>query len=246
MRFGALSASWKLAATANRLLLISNVALALVVAGLAPVALMTRERVTVMPPTLDKPYSVGWNSATPDYLKSMGVYFSGVIGMTGPRTLKYVLEVVDTFAAPAVAEGIKTKLRLLANTYEFKNSTSSAWFEAAQPSWEQATRKVFVPGHLHTVTAAREENVQPVVYEYVIDIVEGRPVIVHFDSYSGDVPHAQVFFADKKRAEADEKRRQGEEKKTLTDLGVEPANAAPGTPAGATPAPAVPAPGAPR
>lgn len=236
MRFGALSASWKLAATANRLLLVSNVVLALTIAALAPLALMNRERVTVMPPTLDKPFSVGWNSATPDYLKSMGVYFAGVIGMTGPRTLKYVLDVVDTFAAPQVAEGIKTKLRLLSNTYEFKNSTSSAWFEANQPAWEQPTRKIFVPGHLHTVTASREEHVQPVVYEFVIDIVEGKPVITHFDSYSGDVPHAQQFFSDKKRAELDDKRRQAEEKKTLSDLGIDD-NAAPVAPSAASQAP---------
>lgn len=208
MLFPKLSANWKLAETSNRFLLVSNLILSAGVLVGIGAAVGNHERITITPPSIDKPYTIGWDSASVDYYKSMATYFSGVIGIVGPTTLNYVTGVIDKFADPPLAEGIKAKLRMQAASYEFKNSTSSAWFEGKDAEWEAPTRKVFVPGRLMSVSASKQVTSTPVVYEYIINIVEGRPVIVHFDSYEGDQPHSLAYFADKKRVEADQKRRE--------------------------------------
>lgn len=219
MLFSTLSANWKLAAFSNKILLVANTALAIAVAVLAGLATMNRERITVMPPTIDKPYTVGWNSATPEYYKSMALYFSGVIGMTGPKNLSYVTNVIDRFAAPAVAEGIKTKMRLVASSYEFRNSTASSWFEGKDLIWEESTRKIFVTGAIRAITATKQEYAQTVVYEYVIDIIEGKPLISHFDSYFGETPHTQIWAADPTRVQKDVERKAEAERDTRRQMG---------------------------
>lgn len=221
MIFSRLSANWKLAATSNKILLVTNALLAIAVTVLAGLATLNRERVTVVPPSIDKPLTIAWRTATPDYLKSMALYFSGVIGMTGPRTVNYVIDVIDRFAYPSIAEGVKTKIRLQANTYEFRNSTASTWFEADSGNlvYEPETRKVFVAGDLHSVAASRNEIVQPVVYEYIIDVVEGKPYIAHFDSYPGKEAHTLTWLSNRSYRDSDEKRRLQAEMETRKQLG---------------------------
>ena len=220
MLFSRLSANWKLAATSNRVLLVTNTLLSLSVICLSVMALGNRERVTIVPPTIDKPYTVSWSSGSPDYYKSMGLYFAGVIGMIGPRTQNYVISVIEMFANPLVAEGIKTKLRLQASSYEFRNSTASAWFEASQVTWEAKTQKVFVQGTLFSVASNKVESRQSVVYEFVIKVVEGKPRIDHFDSYTERVAHTLQWEAGNvTNLERDDVRKKHAEAETLVAEG---------------------------
>lgn len=209
-----LNASWRLTSFSNKILLSSNLVLACGVLVLGGAAINNRDRLTVTPPTMDQPYTIGWRSATPEYYKSMAMYFSGVIGTVGPRTIDYVIKNVERFCAPEVAEEFKRRLRALSSEYEFRQSTSSSWFEGERVAWEEKSGKVFVIGKLVTANQAKQVSAKAVVYEYRIIIREGMPVIAHFDSYEGNVPHTLIWLQDPKKAELEGKRRDAEERMT--------------------------------
>ncbi|MDK9702564.1 MAG: type IV conjugative transfer system protein TraE [Sulfuritalea sp.] len=211
-----LNASWRLTSFSNKILLGSNLVLACATLVLGGAAINNRDRLTVMPPTMDQPYTVGWRSATPEYYKSMAMYFSGVIGTVGPRTIDYVIKNIERFCAPEVAEEFKRRLRALSSEYEFKQSTASSWFEGERLAWEEKSGKVFVIGKLLTANQARQVTTKQVVYEYRIVVREGMPVITHFDSYEGNVPHTLIWLQDPKKAELEAKRRDAEERMTTT------------------------------
>lgn len=214
MLFKTLNANWRLASFSNRVLLASNLLLTLTVLVLGAAAINNRDRLTVLPPSIDKPFMIGWSSATKEYHESMAIYFSGLIGMIGPSNIDYVIKTLERFTDASVAAGIKTKLRAISADYQFQQSTSSNWFEPQKTAWEQSTGKVFVIGRLMSVSGTKHVSAKNAVYEYRIDIREGQPVISHFDSYEGAMPHTQEWLRDPRKAEADEKRRQQDDEET--------------------------------
>lgn len=218
MKISTLNATWRMASFSNRVLLVSNVVLAGAVLVLGGAAINNRDRLVVVPPNIDKPYMMGWRSATPEFYKSMGLYFSGLIGQIGPRNVEFTIGILDRFCDAPVADGIKKKLRAIAADYQFQQSTSHAWFEAERIVWEERTGKVFVVGRLLTATQNRGVTIKLATYEYKIEMREGQPVIAHFDSYEGNVPHTEEWLRDPKKAEAEAKRRQAEEKTTSKEI----------------------------
>jgi conjugal transfer pilus assembly protein TraE len=227
LNIASLNASWRLASLSNKVLLTTNLCLGVAVLILGGAAVNQRDRVVVMPPTIDAPYALGWSSATPEYLKSMALYFTGVIGSLNPRTVEYVIKVIDTFCDPSVAQEIKRRLRAIAADYEFRQSTASNWFEAEKLAWEQKSGKVFVIGRLVSVNTGNLSSSKQVIYEYKIDIREGQPRITHFDSYEGSTPHTLEWASNPKKIEAENKRLEREAKSTSKkedDLNVREAN----------------------
>lgn len=209
-----LNANWRLASLSNKILLVSNLVLAIGVVSLGGAAINNRDRLTITPPAIDKPFTIGWSSATREYHESMAIYFSGLIGMIGPRNIEYVIKIIDRFADAPVAAGIKQKLRAISADYQFQQSTSNNWFEPEKTAWEQDTQKVFVIGKLMSVSGTRSVSAKDAVYEYRIEVREGQPFITHFDSYEGSLPHTQEWLRDPRKAEADEKRRRKDEEVT--------------------------------
>lgn len=221
MRLGALNASWRLASVSNRILLASNLILSLALLVVGGAAINNRDRLLIVPPNIDRPYTLGWRSATPEYHKSMALYFSGLIGQIGPRNVEFTLTLIERFFDAPVADGIKKKLRAVAADYQFQQSTSTAWFEAERVAWEERTGKVYVIGQLMTSSSMNRSVAQKsVTYEYRIEIREGQPSIVHFDSYDGNVAHTEEWLRDPRKAEQEAKRRAGEESATRRNIEV--------------------------
>jgi len=211
MNFSSLNSSWRLASLSNKVLLVANLLLAFAVVVLGGAAINNRERITVVPPNIDKPYTIGWRSATPEYYKSFALYFSGLIGQISPKNIEFVIQtVVDRFCDAPIADGIKKKLRAIAADYQFQQSTASSWFEGDKLFWEESSGKVFVTGRLWTVYANRNVVSRDVTYEYRIEVREGQPVITNFDSYEGTTPHTEAWHRDPKKTEADMQRRSRE------------------------------------
>lgn len=229
MKLSTLNATWRMASLSNKLLLVANLILSAAVLMLGGAAIHNRDRLVVVPPNIDQPYIMGWRSATPEFFKSMGLYFSGLIGQISPRNIEFTIGIIDRFCDPPIADGIKKKLRAIAADYQFQQSTSHAWFEAEKVAWEERAGKIFVIGRLMTSTLNRGVFIKPVTYEYKIDIREGQPIITHFDSYEGNVPHTEEWLRDPKKAEAEAKRRSVEEqttKKELEQIEIRESNAA--------------------
>jgi len=206
LNFGSLNASWRLASLSNKFLLATNLVLGCAVLVLSGAALNNRDRITVLPPTIDKPMVVGWRNATPDYHKSMAMYFTGLIGTVGPKNIVYVLNVMEGFCSPEVAASFKTRMNAIASEYEFRNSTATTWFEGERVAWEEASGKVFVIGRLMSANAAHAITTKQAVYEYRIEIHEGQPLITYFDSYEGSLPHTLAWLQDPRNAEGNQSR----------------------------------------
>lgn len=207
MKLGSLNASWRLASLSNKVLLVTVAVQAVLNVMMFGAASANKERVVVAPPTLDQPYTIGWRSATPEYYKSMALYFTGLLGSIGPKNVDYVVKTLERFSAPEIADAFRKRMRALSADYNFKESNSATWFEGERLLWEEKSGKVFVVGMLRSADAARGRlESKPAVFEWKLEIHEGQPVITGFDSYEGNAPHTLAWLQDPKKAEADVKR----------------------------------------
>lgn len=70
----------------------------------------------------------------------------------------------------------------------FKSSGAIITFQPNGIQFEPETSRVFVTGTLIT-KSSRLDQQKTVTYEIGVRILEGRPVVTHFTSYEGAVPH---------------------------------------------------------
>jgi conjugal transfer pilus assembly protein TraE len=145
-----------------------------------------RERVVLVPPTIDQKYQIGWDSANTEYYQSVATVVSGVIGSTTPKTLTHNLKTLNQFTSPAIQRQLAESLNALVN--KLPSDNFNAWFIPKQIYFEKQTNKIFVQGTLFSSLVSSRIQEQPVVYEYIIRMQSGKPVIMHFNSYEGTRP----------------------------------------------------------
>lgn len=173
----------------SKALVLSNVIMA---AGLvyAFVALNgVRERVILVPPSMDKRAEIAWKSADKEYLKSFALYIATLVGNIQPKSSTVVLDSVSAFMDPSIYTDFRRQLLTLIEDPLFKASGSVISFIPSSIQYETETSRVFVTGSLITSTSGAQKYQKNVVYEVGAEVREGRPWVTHFLSYEGTVAH---------------------------------------------------------
>jgi conjugal transfer pilus assembly protein TraE len=177
--------------TANKLvdfLLISNVVLSVCLAMAVGKLVSSHEVTRIVPPGLDRPVSVGWDTADEDYLESVGLYVADLAGNVTPGNAKFVADSLSQIMTPRIYQSARAQILALADDPVFKNSGGSMRFEARKIVPERQTQKIFVIGQM-TSQQIGSRDVRPMVIEMKLIMKNGRPWVDGFDHYTGSDAH---------------------------------------------------------
>lgn len=189
MKMPFMAKTWEDANLKNVFLVGSNFALSCVTAVSVYALLNQHERVVLTPPHLDTAVQVGWNSASAEYLKSYGLYFALLTANVTPKNVSFVIDVLSGALSSRIYPEVRKKLLALSEDPIFRTQGASVRFDPTKVTYEAETNKVFVAGDMATQNAVGRNESRPMVYELVILMKDGKPVIDGLNSYEGSDPH---------------------------------------------------------
>jgi len=165
------------------------------------------ETVILMPSKIDRPLKISKNLADQGYKELWGVSIANMAGNVTPRTVQFVADYILAFFSSSVYH--KAAGEFGSTVYKIQQEGRTTRFIARNVAYEEKTDKVFVEGDYFVTTDAnpfadkRQGKVVPrsKVYEFIIDVSDGRPTIEHFDTYLG-VRRDLAFLARENSARA--------------------------------------------
>lgn len=186
MRFSLFNGNWELSHKVAIVSTCTSVILGVTVLVQSYGLANKRERIVIVPPTIDQSYQVQWDSANTEYYQSFAVIISGIIGQTNNQNIENSIKTLNQFLSPTLQRQMAESLRALVINLPKQNFSS--WFTPKEVSYERKTGKIFISGALNSSLTGSQIQSQPVVYEYVIKMQSGKPIVTHFDSYLGNKP----------------------------------------------------------
>ena len=124
-------------------LLVSNIILgAGMVYGLISIS-GERERIVLVPPTLDQKAEIAWKSANKEYVKSFGLYIATLVGNMQPKSSTIVLDAVSAFMDADIYTEFRRQIMTLIEDPVFKSSGSVISFQPNSIQYEAETNRVF-------------------------------------------------------------------------------------------------------
>ena len=188
----------------NQSIRISNVLLVIIVLVLIYMLSQKKETVILLPPQLDEPIKVAQNIADSGYKRLWGVSVANMAGNVTPKTIQFVADYIGELLSSDVYHRISAELG--STVYKIQQEGRTTRFVSRSVLYEEETDKVFVSGDYYVTTDANPFQAQgknkPAprrkVYEFIIDISDGRPVVNHFDTYLGE-PRDAAYVARQKR-----------------------------------------------
>jgi conjugal transfer pilus assembly protein TraE len=146
------------------------------------------ERIVLTPPHVHERMEVAWNSASAEYYKSFGLYVAGLVGNITPKNVDFITDVLSGFLHSSIYADVRTKLKAMSEDPVFRDSGAYSYFMPEQIIYEPDTSKVFVVGNVMLGTAARQPRPEAIVYELMIRMENGRPIVYGLQSYPGNEP----------------------------------------------------------
>lgn len=199
MNFGILKKSWQGTVKENSRLWLVIFVLAASNLVLAYSSSQKHERVTIVPPHSTGKLTVDWDGASREYYESFAYYLSGLIGGLTPKNVDFVISALKLYLDTDIYIQVQQQLLSISKEYAFRNSHSVAWFEPDRVQFEKEANKFFTIGSLKSASiSGRPGDSQAVIYEFVFEIREGKPVVTHFTSYEGSTPHTLKWQEEQK------------------------------------------------
>lgn len=186
MRFSLFNGTWELSHKIAIGSTLCSVLLGCSVLVMASSLANKHERIVIMPPVVDQQYQIQWNTANVEYYQSIALVIAGIIGQTTPRNLENTLKTLDIFLSPALQRQMNESLKALSN--KLPKDNFSTWFVPFKTSYEAQTGKIFIEGTLNSSLLGSQIQTQQVVYEFILTMAAGKPLITHFNSYDGNTP----------------------------------------------------------
>lgn len=152
----------------------------------------SHETVVVIPPKLDHKIKISMDMADSGYKKAWATYIAELVGNVTPANAQFVADSVGSLLSPAVHQQVAGELG--AEVFKIQKEGLRSTFQPQRISYEPETDKVFVSGSYMEVSAESEHslsdpasrpNALHKVYEMIIDIRNGQPLVKEFDSYFG-------------------------------------------------------------
>lgn len=210
MDFKGLNTTWKATQSNNRFLITANLCLAMALLVAIVTLSQNKERLVIVPPHIPKGMELSWTAASPEYFKSVSAYLAGTIGGASVSNLEFTTQVLERFFVPSIKDELRIRLSRIAKDPLRTLSGATVWFEGRELLWEQQTEKAFVRGDLVTLQAgASSASKMDVTYEFKMKVENGMPLVVAFNSYSGE-PRTQEWLNQADHLGIAEDRRKGE------------------------------------
>lgn len=179
----------------NLFLLMSNTILVAALAISVGALIMRHENTILVPPQLDRSVTVGWNTADGAYIKSFAMYVATLAGNITPKNVNFVTENLSTLVSPRIYADVRKGLLAQAKNSNFVRNAGSTHFIVNSMIYEDLTGRVYVMGSLKTDGANNANQVKLVIYDMVIKMVDGKPVVDAITNYEGSEPHNDKYNA---------------------------------------------------
>lgn len=176
------------------LLLVSNIFFGVIATGAALKTFVSKEDIALVPPGLSEKVQLGWNGASPDYLKAWGLYFVLSVTNLTPRSVNFIADQLASYVAPEIYPDVRRNLQKAAAEPAFVAAGTASKFEAENVLYEPSTGKVFVYGNMLIRDTAGRDETKPLTYELVIQIRDRRPWVTYIDSYPGREARTQQWL----------------------------------------------------
>lgn len=163
------------------LMIVSNLLLAIYVVGHD-----AREQTIVVPPDLERPFSVRGDEASPEYLSQLGEWFASLALSYTPKNIDYRRQLFLRYAAPDAYSVLQTQLQEEAQ--RIKHNEMSALFFTV----DARVRGEFVAITGQQVLRVGREIVDDkrLTYRLKIRLEDGFPHIVEFIEVDREKPFA--------------------------------------------------------
>jgi conjugal transfer pilus assembly protein TraE len=174
--------------------MLSTLVLAVLLASLAG-----RERVVVVPPTVQKTFWIEAERASPEYLEQMAYFLAQLVLNVTPQSAEAQSRILLNYAAPSAYGELRTAMA--ANAERVKRDGSSTVFSPQDLIVDETRQRVGLRGLLTTFISDR--RVSEVAKGYVIELqfAAGRIVLKTFrESSPNDPLELQTRPADAKSA----------------------------------------------
>ena len=160
-------------------------------------ALGKHDRVVIVPPGLNGEASVSWNSSDAQYITAMATAYAIAVGSINPKNINTVVDKLSALSDPAFYSVLKKKLLARTLNPVFTGSGVSISFTpTATTTYDPEINTVYVYGEESINTAYGPSKISPFIYEVVLKVVEGRPVIFGITSYPGLEAHTPKWKTD--------------------------------------------------
>jgi conjugal transfer pilus assembly protein TraE len=179
---------------ANSILAIACVVMSLTIAMMQIASTSRHERIVVVPPGLSGPVEIDWGNASAEYMKTFGMFYATLVGTISPKNVNYVADRLSAMTSVNAYSVIRQRLLSLAQDPQFVNSGSSVNFVSNEVIYEPERKKVFVAGESRVQSGYGNVKVTPIVYEMDIEMIEGRPVVMLLENYSGNTAHTAKWI----------------------------------------------------
>lgn len=189
--------TWENSVRANLMLSAACVIMAVITSFSAITALTRHERIVIVPAGLAGKTAVGWSSADASYYKAFGLFIATLIGNITPHNVKFVADALSPYMSTSVYSNVREQMLTLATSASFKDSASATRFVPASVIYEPDTHKIFVQGQM-LLTSALSSNNTDLVYEMILDIHDGQPMVTAITSYNGVQPHTEEWLEHEK------------------------------------------------
>lgn len=170
-------------------------ALLAVVAGLTLALLITvfalatrHDRLVLVPPGLDAQVTVEWNKAQSKYLESFALYYVTLISGVTTKNVEFITERLGVMTSPDIYPAVRTKMLAITKDPIVVNGGTSTNFVANNITYEAQTNTVFVVGEIQFFNSFNNVKPIPRVYEVVVEIQAGRPIVKSLTNYEGYEP----------------------------------------------------------
>jgi conjugal transfer pilus assembly protein TraE len=197
--------TWRGTRFENRLLLGTVLGLMLIVLILSVAVFAKTAVVTVAPPAIAKEYTVGASFGSKTYLEAWALYVSQSLGNVTPSSAKFVKDAVAPLLGPGVYQTAMNALEKQVN--QIRENHITLFFEPRRILHEAESEKIFVHGQSVLESPSGDRSRKERTYEFVIDVMNYMPRVVHIDTYQG--PPRTIDELERLRRDAEKRRSRG-------------------------------------
>ena len=189
--------TWENSIRTNYMLAAACVGMVLISLLSVYTALTAHERIVVVPAGMTQQATIDWTSADATYLKSFGLFIATLIGNITPSNVHFVVDSLSSYMSPAIYSEVRKKMLSMADSAQFRDSAFATRFVPASVIYEPDTHKVFVQGQMIVSTAITKQT-DELVYEMMLTIRNGQPIVDSIESYDGSQSHTQAWIQQQK------------------------------------------------
>lgn len=184
--------TWEDAIKANVFLSITSTAMAVIALASVLHSQSLHERVVLVPNVVDRQMAVGWQTADEEYIKAFGLSVAQLVGNITPQNVTFVVESMSRFMHASIYSDLRKNILAVADTRQYRELSNATRYLSTGILYEPDTGKVFVLGDLEITSATGKEK-RPMVYEMIIKIEGGKPVVYSFNNYQ-DQPRTKEWL----------------------------------------------------